>query len=101
MLSRSPGLQPSRKACASTLRKGVPGVKSTARDCSAGISGTEAGGAFGAASVDREDWGKAASGARGFCGTAAGGEDILDTNEGRGDFKASAPAAAAFLSRAC
>ena len=49
--------------------------------------------------VDGEDWGKAASGSRGFWGIAAGGEDSVDSNDEMGDFKASAPAAAAFLSR--
>jgi len=48
------------------------------------------------APVDGEDWGKAA---RGFCGIAAGGEDSVDSNDDTGDFNASAPAAAAFLSR--
>ena len=46
-----------------------------------------------------EDWGKAASGSRGFCGMAAGGEDGGDISDDVGDFKASTPAAAAFLSR--
>ena len=51
------------------------------------------------AAVDGEDWGKAVRGSRGFCAIAAGGEDSVDSNDDMGDLKASAPAAAAFLSR--
>jgi hypothetical protein len=36
-----------------------------------------------------------------FCGIGAGGDDCLDNTDKPGDFRAFAPAAAAFFSRSC